>query len=94
MNLALWLVLALGHTAPHFVTLTWKPSPTQDVGSYNVYKGTKDGGPYAKLVGVPANTLKVMDFGVKSGDDLFYVTTAVDVKGESPYSNQTEAKIP
>ncbi len=78
----------------HAVDLSWKASTSQDVVSYNVYRGTISGGPYAKVGSGIGSTLYT-DSTVSSGKTYYYVTTAVDNTGhESPYSNQTAAVIP
>ena len=78
----------------HTVDLSWKASTSQNVVSYNVYRGTVSGGPYTKIAGGIASTLYT-DSTVSSGRTYYYVTTAVDNTGhESTYSNQTTAIIP
>ena len=83
-----------GTPAPqHSVALSWSPSTSSVVG-YNVYRGTKTGGPYSKITSMNADTTFV-DSSVQSGQTYFYVTTAVDGSGkESANSNQTQAVIP
>ena len=82
---------------PHTVTLTWQsPSPAKgiQVTSYNIYRSTIRGGPYAKIA-TKITTLKYTDLIVNSGRTYFYVVTAVDqYKRESKYSGQTQATIP
>ena len=78
--------------APHSVTLGW--SPSSGTSSYNVYRGTTNGGPYSLLVsGVSATSYT--DLSVQSGKTYYYVTTAVDSSAmESAYSNMAQAAIP
>jgi len=78
--------------APHSVTLNWSPSTTTGV-TYNVYRGTVSGGPYSLLSSGLTSTSYV-DTTVQSGSTYYYVTTAVDSAGESPYSNVVQAVIP
>ena len=82
---------------PHSVTLTWQfPSPAKgiQVTSYNIYRSTTHGGPYAKIAS-EVTTLKYTDLIVNSGTTYFYVVTAVDqYKRESNYSGETNATIP
>jgi fibronectin type 3 domain-containing protein len=74
----------------HAVTLTWDAS--QNATSYNVYRGTKQGGPYAKLLsGIVGTTYT--DVHVTHNQTLYYVTTAVS-SSESGYSNEATATIP
>jgi hypothetical protein len=78
--------------APHKVTLTWAASSTSGV-SYNVYRGTTSGGPYALLASGVAST-SYTDTNVQSGTTYYYVTTAVDSAGQSVYSNEVQVVIP
>ena len=78
----------------HTVDLSWKASTSQNVISYNIYRGSVSGGPYTKIGSGIASTLYA-DSTVSSGKTYYYVTTAVDNTGhESTYSNQTTAVIP
>ena len=78
----------------HTVDLSWTPSTSQNVVSYNVYRGTVSGGPYTRIGGGIASTLYT-DSTVSSGQTYYYVTTAVSNTGqESTYSNQTGVVIP
>jgi Malectin domain/Chitobiase/beta-hexosaminidase C-terminal domain len=79
--------------ASHSVSLTWVASTTTDVTSYNVYRGTVSGGPYTKIASSLA-VLNYTDLTVVSGTTYYYVATAVDVNGESGYSNQASSSIP
>jgi hypothetical protein len=80
--------------APHSVNLSWNPS-TSPVAGYNVYRGAQPGGPYTKLnPGVSASTT-YNDSSVQTGQNYFYVTTAVSSNGmESGYSNEVQTAIP
>ncbi len=99
---AVLVLLCLGigcchKSAPHWVTLTWDASaPAKGVAvkSYNIYRSTTSGGPYAKLashvVGPPYE-----DRLVNSGRTYFYVVTALDQSDhESGYSREIKAAIP
>ena len=79
-------------TAPHKVTLTWAASTTTGV-TYNVYRGTVSGGPYA-LLASGVTTTSYTDTSVQSGTTYYYVTSAVDSSGQSPYSNEVQVVIP
>jgi hypothetical protein len=83
-----------GAAAPqHSVALSWNASSSSVVG-YNVYRGTRSGGPYAQITAMNPDTTFV-DGTVQSGQTYFYVTRAVDGNGkESANSNQTQAVIP
>jgi fibronectin type 3 domain-containing protein len=78
----------------HSVALSWNASASNVIG-YNVYRGTKSGGPYIKLVSSPQPGTAFADATVASGSTYYYVTTSVDSEGaESIYSNQAQAVIP
>ncbi len=75
------------------VSLSWDPS-SSPVEGYNVYRGGKTGGPYAKIFALDPNT-SYTDNTVTDGNTYYYVTTAVNSSGEeSTYSNQVQAVIP
>jgi hypothetical protein len=84
-----------GTAAPqHSVALSWSQSSSSSVVGYNIYRGTKTGGPYSQITSMNADTT-VTDSSVQAGQTYFYVTTAVDGAGkESTFSNQTQAVIP
>lgn len=80
--------------AQHTVNLSWTPSSTQSVVSYNVYRSGASGGPYAQLTSADANA-SWSDASVSAGQTYYYVVTSVDGTGtESAYSNQAKAVIP
>jgi fibronectin type 3 domain-containing protein len=75
----------------HAVNLTW--NATQNAASYNVYRGTKQGGPYVKVSsGIVGTTYT--DVHVTHNQTLYYVTTAVSGSSESGYSNEATAVLP
>jgi fibronectin type 3 domain-containing protein len=62
---------------------------------YNIYRGSKSGGPYSRVNSVLDPSTTYVDGAVQSGQNYYYVTTAVDSKGvESGYSNQVQVAIP
>jgi len=71
-------------------TLTWTDSANPDW--YNVYRGS-NGGPYTRIASCLPQPSYV-DYGVASGQDVFYVVTAVRSGVESLDSNQGEGQIP
>ncbi len=78
-------------TTGHSVTLTWNSS--KGATSYNVYRGTTHGGPYAKVAsGLVSTTYS--DVAVTHNQTLYYVTTAVNTGHESAYSSEVVAVIP
>jgi hypothetical protein len=83
-----------GVAAPqHSVDLSWNPS--NSAAGYLVYRGTKTGGPYARLTPSAIASTFFTDKSVQSGATYFYVATSVDSTGlESDDSNQVAASIP
>ena len=75
----------------HSVSLTWNAS--QNATSYNVYRGTTHGGPYAGLASAGPSTAYT-DAQVTHDQTWYYVVTAVNGSGESGYSNEAVATIP
>ena len=82
-------------TSPHTATLSWTASSSPNV-TYNVYRGTTSGGPYAtKVNSAPITGLSYVDTTVQAGQTYYYVATAVNSDAlESAYSNQAPATIP
>ncbi len=82
-----------GGTISHSVSLSWMASTTQNV-NYNVYRGTKAGGPYSTKVASSLTITSFTDTTVQSGQTAYVANTAVNSAGESGYSNQAQAIIP
>jgi hypothetical protein len=81
-------------TAQHSVDLTWNAS-TSSASGYNVYRGSKSGGPYTKLNSSLDTATNYIDSTVAESTTYYYVTTAVNSSGqESGYSNQVQVAIP
>ena len=81
-------------TLAHSVSLSWTSSPSAVVG-YNLYRGAKSGGPYARVNPVLNASTSYTDNSVQAGTTYYYVSTAVNGSGtESTYSNQLQAVIP
>jgi len=79
--------------APHTVSLVWLSSTSQGV-TYDVYRGTVNGGPYTLLASGITST-SYTDASVRSGSTYYYVTTAVDSTGaQSTNSNVVQAVVP
>lgn len=76
----------------HTVGLTWAPSVTLDVASYDVYRKLL-GGSYALEASAVLGT-RWIDATVISGQTYVYAVTAIGENGESAYSNQVTAVIP
>lgn len=86
-------------TAPpvHTVQLTWNPSGSQGITSYNVYRavfGSGSCGSYSNVGSTSGSVTKYTDSSVTDGTTYCYATTAVDSSGESGYSNTAQATIP
>ena len=57
--------------------------------SFNVYRGTTQGGPYAKVGASSSGSTSYLDTGLKNGVTYWFVATAVDgVGNESAYSSE------
>jgi hypothetical protein len=79
----------------HKVQLSWKASTSKHLAGYNVYRGTRSGGPYKKINASLDPSTKYTDLHVVAGYKYYYVARAVNLKGqESKYSKQVEAVIP
>ena len=81
----------------HSVTLSWHApaeSTTSKVVSYNIYRSTKQGGPFVKVAsGVEG--LSYRDTAVNAGTTYFYVVRSVDSGGnESRASEEIKATVP
>ena len=75
-------------SANHVVDLSWKPSTSNDVAGYNVYRGT-NGTSWTRInVGTVASTL-YSDSTVANGSTYYYSATSVDVSGHE--SSKTAA---
>jgi Abnormal spindle-like microcephaly-assoc'd, ASPM-SPD-2-Hydin len=81
-------------SSKHSVALNWRSGSSTAVG-YFVYRGTRSGGPYSKLVGSIDTVPSYTDGTVSNGQTYYYVVTSVDSSNvESAYSNQVSVTIP
>jgi fibronectin type 3 domain-containing protein len=81
-------------TIQHSVDLSWSPSTSAIVG-YNIYRGSTSGGPYTKINSSFDAAASYTDGTVQSGQNYFYVITAVDSSGvQSGYSNEVPVAVP
>jgi hypothetical protein len=79
----------------HSVDLSWNASTSQNVIGYNVYRGTRSGGPYTQINPVLDASTVYTDTSVVDRTTYYYVTTAVNSDNqESIYSNEAKAIIP
>jgi hypothetical protein len=84
-----------GATIQHTVDLSWNASTSTSITGYNVYRGNVSGGPYSKINSALNPSMNYGDSTVQSGQNYYYVTTAVDSTGvESSYSNQVQVVVP
>ena len=78
----------------HSVALSWQPS-SSDVAGYNVYRGGKSAGPYAKINSSTDGSTSFADDSVQGGSSYYYEVTAVDPSGmESVPSSPVMASVP
>ena len=85
-------VESLSGTA-HVVDLSWVPSTSPGVTSYNVYK-LQPGGLYAVIGSPAAPNTTYQDWNVTPGQTYSYYVTAVSSSGESAPSNCQSAQVP
>ena len=94
--LSVFLIVGCSHK-PHYVTLTWQPpQPVSGVTivSYNIYRSTRQGGPYV-LLATSISSLTYDDHIVNRGQTYFYIVRSVDQHGrESKDSMEVTAVIP
>ena len=76
----------------HTVTLTWKASKSV-VKGYNVYRGSKSGGPYTKINSELVLGLAYDDERVPGGKTYYYVTRSVDAHDKESV-NSSEIAVP
>ena len=84
---------AVSQVVQHSVDLSWDLG-SAGIDGYNVYRGTRSGGPYTKLNSKALATSSYTDATVKSGTTYYYVATSVDAGVESSYSEEVAAAIP
>ena len=78
----------------HHANLSWQASASS-VAGYNVYRGTKSGGPYSKINSSINASTSFSDGSVLAGQTYYYVVTAVNSQGtESGYSAEVKVVIP
>lgn len=72
------LSLEATRTLPRKIALTWKPSQTADVISYNIYKSSSATSSFSKIKTVNAQTLQFEDFINEDGKVYFYKISSID----------------
>ncbi len=68
-------------TLPRKIALTWNPSETPDVTSYNIYRSTLATSLFSKIKTVNAQTLQFEDFINEDGKIYFYKVSSIDKDG-------------
>jgi O-glycosyl hydrolase len=77
--------------SPSEIDLDWDDNSEPDLDGYNVYRGTKSGGPYSQVAS-DVSSSDYADGGLSPSTTYYYVVTAVDVAdNESDDSNQASA---
>jgi fibronectin type 3 domain-containing protein len=71
------------------VSLTWNASVNAT--GYNVYRGTKKGGPYTKITPAPVTSTSFVSTGLANGTPYFFVVRAVNAVGEGLASAEATA---
>jgi hypothetical protein len=88
------LTYSIGADGPS-VTLSCIPASTGPTATgFNFYRGTMSGGPYGVLNVSPLPTPMFTDTTVAYSTTYYYVATALDTFGESPYSAESAITIP
>lgn len=77
---------------PHWVDLSWTPSTSKNVTSYNVYRRDQSGGPWVKIGSTAETTFA--DHEVKPHEKYFYAVSAVAGGVEGPWTKEVKAEIP
>jgi hypothetical protein len=77
----------MGHR--HTVQLSWTASKTVDIFGYNIYRAifTNSCGSFSKINSALNTSTQYSDSELTDGASYCYATTAVNVDGESDYSN-------
>eukprot|EP00697_Spironema_sp_BW2_P005671 gnl/Spiro4/17911_TR9543_c0_g2_i1.p4 gnl/Spiro4/17911_TR9543_c0_g2~~gnl/Spiro4/17911_TR9543_c0_g2_i1.p4 ORF type:complete len:124 (-),score=13.84 gnl/Spiro4/17911_TR9543_c0_g2_i1:1032-1403(-) len=97
--LLFWPFRTISQTAVHGSFLTWTAptvTPTTSAAaSYNVYRATVSGGPYALIANVTTTSYTDPVAGLTAGTTYYYVVTSVNSVGvESADSVQVSGAIP
>lgn len=82
-----------GSPQAHSVSISWTPSTSSGVTSYNVYRSTTSGGPYARVGN--ASSSSFTDNAVQAGATYFYVVTSLNASQvESAISTEIKVTVP
>ena len=89
------LTISIFSDAGRAVSLSWGPSSSAAASGYNVYRSNSSGSGYSKINASAVSGLGYLDAAVISGQDYFYVVTAVDQNGnESDGSAEVQQDVP
>ena len=88
------VVILRGAGTGYRVLLSWTGS-TSPVTGYDVYRSSRQGGPYKILNSTPNPDTSFIDTTVKTGQTYYYVVTSVDSAGvQSAFSGEVPAVVP
>jgi fibronectin type 3 domain-containing protein len=77
----------------HSVAISWQPSVSSGVTSYNVYRSNVSGGPYTRVGNVSSSSFT--DNNVTAGMTYFYVVTSLNgSQVESAVSAEIKSVVP
>ncbi|WP_273225362.1 S-layer homology domain-containing protein [Geosporobacter ferrireducens] len=72
------------------VTITW--DQVEGAEGYNIYRSAAENGTYTLLHSLSENTTSYSNTGLSSGTRYYYKVSAVNAKGESPFSGIVSAR--
>jgi hypothetical protein len=77
------------------VNVTWIDAPFNEDG-FDIYRSTSSAGPFVKIntMMAPRNSTNYVDNTIVSGVTYYYEAKAVNVFGESPFSNVAQVSLP
>jgi len=85
--------LTAGAVSQVAVQLNWSKNPHPNISEtgFEVYRGTKSGGPY-QLVGItPKDTLNYLDQGLAASTSYYYIVRAINASAASKVTNEASA---
>jgi len=82
------LILCSSQLPAQSVVLNWTASTTPGVTGHNVYRGSAQGGPFSQIGTAAAAATSYTDGTAAYCSKYYYVVTATNAHGESPYSNE------
>ena len=88
LKLALLLLCSASLLPAQSVVLHWTASTTPGVTGHNIYRGSAQGGPFSEIGTAGAAATSYTDRTAAYCSKYYYVVTATNAHGESPYSNE------